>query len=769
LRASNGGRERLAVRITGLVQGVGFRPFVYLQATARGLAGWVRNGRGALEVEIEGGREATGGFLAFLRSTPPAAARIDGIDVVPRPLLSDLGFRIVESDLAAAGDRRSLPAPDRATCADCRAEVLGSTSRRAGYAFTACAVCGPRYSMIEALPYDRARTTLGEFPMCDRCATEYADPADRRFHAEAIACPSCGPSLALRIADGSTVAREAAALAGAVSSLHAGAIVALKGIGGFQLLVDATNHAAVARLRERKGRPEKPFAVLVATLAEARGACEVSDEEAALLLSAAAPIVLLDRRRDAPLRLSESVAPGLGRLGLLLPTTPLHELVASQVGRPLVCTSGNVAEEPLCIADDEALARLARVADVWLTHDRAIVRPIDDSVVQVASRGPEMLRRARGFAPVQLPAPSLRGSVLAFGGHLKATVTLLAGGRFIVGEHVGDLASPGAAARLERSAADLCELAGAEPQAIACDAHPDFVSTRVARAWAETRRIPLIEVQHHHAHAAAGLAEHGIDEPALALVWDGAGLGDDGTLWGGEALLVVRGHFRRKARLRPFPLPGGARAARDPVLSLVGMATVVFGGAARAWLSELGVSGAGIDQALEIALRPTFAPATSSVGRLFDGVSALLGVRRQAGYEAVAAMMLEQVADEHTETVEGYPLPLVDRGEDTPAELDFAPLLRAVAADRAAGVPVAACAARFHEALAEAAVSLVSGEVPVVLSGGCFQNRRLSQRVRARLEAAGRRVYSPRQVPVNDGGLSLGQAAVAAWRLAERR
>jgi hydrogenase maturation protein HypF len=763
-------RVRVAIRVSGLVQGVGFRPFVHVEAGARGLSGWVRNSRGAVELEVEGAEAAVGSFVKALETDAPDAARVDSIESTPIAAVAADGFRILPSELRSDGaGGATLPAADRAPCPACRAEAAQVGGRRFGYPFTACASCGPRYSMIEALPYDRERTTLGRFPMCAACAAEYGDPADRRFHAEAIACPACGPALALLSADGAVVARRERALAAAAESLRGGAILALKGLGGYQLLTDATTEAAVARLRERKQRDEKPFALLIATIEEARHFCFVSSEEEALLASPAAPIVLLDRRPVAADRIAASVAPGLVRLGLMLPNTPLHDLLARAAGHPLVCTSGNRAEEPLCVDEAEALARLGGIADLWLAHDREIVRPIDDSVAQVGPRGVELLRRARGYVPHPIPAPLVRGRVLAFGGQQKSTAALLSDGRLIAGEHIGDLGSPAAVARLERSAAELCALAGASPEAIACDAHPDFASSRLARRWADARGVPLIPVQHHHAHAAACMVEHRLAEPVLALVWDGAGLGDDGTIWGGEALVVDRDRFRRHAHLRTFPLPGGTRAMRDPMLPLVGLAAEAFGAQADAWLAEIGLAEEpAVSRALEVARRPALVRRTSSMGRLFDGVAALLGIRRRPGYEAAAAMLLEARAEEaRSDVVEPYPLPLSPREAGVPGVLDFAPLLRAIAADRAAGTSVGVCAARFHETLAMAAVEQAAGagRDRVVLSGGCFQNRRLARRVRTRLERAGLSVHAPCLLPTNDGGLSSGQAAVAAWRL----
>jgi hydrogenase maturation protein HypF len=759
-RAFQPPRERWAVRVTGVVQGVGFRPFVHARARLHGVGGWVRNSRGGVELEIEGPPAALDALVDDLQRRAPSAARIEAVELSARPPAGDTGFEIRASDSASAGG--ALPAPDQAMCGACRQDVAPGGSRRSGYPFSTCAACGPRYTIADGAPYDRARTAMRDFVPCAACRAEYDDPSDRRFHAQTIACAACGPRLELMGPDGGARARGPEALDAAVVALRAGAVLAMKGLGGFQLLTDATDDAAVARLRAAKERDEKPFALLVADLAVARRWCRVSDAEAALLGSPAAPIVLLDRRDDGQ-PLAPRVAPGLRRLGVMLPTTPLHDLIARGAGRPLVCTSANRAEEPLFTELADARARLPGVADLWLTHDRPITRAIDDSVAQVGPSGPELLRRARGYVPLPLPAPGLSATVLAFGGHQKSTATLLSDGRFLVGEHVGDLGTPAARARLERVAADLCRLAGASPQAVACDAHPDYASTAVARRWAEERAVPLVPVQHHHAHAAACLIEHGLRGPALALIWDGSGLGDDGTLWGGELLRVDGGQFDRLGHLRPFPLPGGTRALRDPSLALAGLAAATFGRQAAGWLAGLALGDARVGRALAVAARPALAPLTSSVGRLFDAVAALLDLRRRPGYEGAAAMQLQDAAERASGPVDPYPV-VVSNGQ-----VGVEPLLRALAADRAAGVPVPVAAARFHETLAAVAVALAAIEpgLPVVLAGGCFQNRLLSARVRARLQAAGRAVFSPRQFPANDGALSLGQAAVAAWRAQE--
>ena len=745
---------RVAVRVRGIVQGVGFRPFVHGVATALGLAGWIRNATDGLGLEVEGPEAAVREFLATLRRDPPPAARVERVEVATVPLTGDVGFRILTS-VRSPATRSVLPA-DLALCAECAAEIASTAARRHRYPFTNCTRCGPRFTIVESVPYDRARTTMRAFPPCPACAGEYADESDRRFHAEPIACPSCGPVVRAVSPDGLERGRGEAGLVLAVDALVRGDVVALKGLGGFQLLVDAGNADAVARLRQRKHREEKPFALMCPSLDIVRSLCDVSPAEARLLLGPEAPIVLL-RRLVGSRSVAEAVAPRNPHLGIMLPYTPLHALLLAAAARPLVCTSGNRAEEPLCIDDDEALACLRDVAELFLVHDRPIARPVDDSVVRVGARGPVVLRRARGFAPLPLRLPDTGPCVLALGGQLKSTVTVTTGDEAIVSQHLGDLDAPDAAALLERTADDLLRFFDARPALVACDLHPDYASTRLADRLGRTYEVPVVRVQHHHAHVAACVAEHGLTGPVLGLAWDGAGLGADGVLWGGEALVVDGAGFRRVAHLRPFRLPGGERAMREPRRSALGVAYEVFGQDAPDVVPV--AFGSGERRVLVAMLaRGVNAPWTTSVGRLFDAVAGLTGIRGVAGFEGQAAMEVEYAAD--AVVASPYPLPL---GPGEPAVVDWEPLVRTLLDDRAGGAPVNVMAARFHAALAELAVAVAvrTGLPRIVLSGGCFQNARLAAGVRDRLEANGFEVRSPHRYPPNDGGLSLGQAVIA--------
>ena len=545
--------SRLSIEVQGVVQGVGFRPFVYRIALARNLAGWVRNRPDGVEIEVQGLQAALDDFLRALRDEKPASARIHAISSrLVEELPTESAFTIRASG-DSAKTRPSVPA-DLAMCADCKAEMDTPSERRYRYPFTNCTYCGPRYSIIAGLPYDRPRTAMRAFPLCEACSAQYSDPSDRRFHAQPIACPVCGPKISLKDAHGALRAEGEAALREAAADLAAGRVLALKGLGGYQLLVDATSDAAVALLRTRKHREEKPFAVMFPDLDSLSRACEVSEAEMAILQSIEAPILLLTAQDGG---ISNSVAPGNPNLGAFLPYTPLHRLLLSLVDRPLVCTSGNLSDEPMCIDDDEALDRLGDVADAFLVHNRPVLRPVDDSVGRVEGGALHLLRRARGFAPLPLPVPLDAPVVLAFGGHMKSTITLLTGGQAVVSQHLGDLDSPQGVALLSRTVDDLLDFFQASPARLACDLHPDYASTRLAEHMAQERGLPLVRVQHHHAHVAACIAELDLRQPVLGLAWDGSGYGPDGTVWGGEALLVDGPVFSRFGHLRTFPLPGG--------------------------------------------------------------------------------------------------------------------------------------------------------------------------------------------------------------------
>jgi len=745
---------------------VGLRPFVYRRARRHGLTGWVRNEGDAVLVEVQGRGAAVGSFLEDVQGSLPPGARLERLETCDLDTHAEALFEIAASRPASTPEARIMP--DRGWCSACQAEVLSPPARRYQYPFTTCSDCGPRYTILEALPYDRARTAMNGYARCAACAREYDDPSDRRFHTEAIACAECGPQLQLLDADGCVVAEKHEALVAAAAALSRAQIIAVKGVGGFHLMADATDTAVVMELRRRKGRDDKPLAVMFANLDAVRAACAVSSAEEALLLSAASPVVLLRRLYDSSdlaegpgHAVSAAVAPRNRWLGAMLPYTPLHGLLMRQEGKPMVCTSANLADEPLCIDNTEALLRLKGMADGYLVHDRPILRPLDDSVVRISGGSPQVLRRARGYAPLALPLPRRVDApcVLALGGHLKCTITMVVGDQAVVGEHIGDLDSLAARRRLAAAVADMMRLLHARPQRIVCDLHPDYGSTQLAERLGREWNVPLQRVQHHHAHAAACRAEHGLRGRGLALVWDGAGLGSDGTLWGGEALVVDRGVCHRVAHLRPFSLVGGEQAMREPRRAALGLLYEVAGRAAGALAGDL-FQDASVDVLLQMLEGGTRTVRTSSMGRLFDAVAALSGVRGGCGYEGQAAIELE-LAAEGIDDEGAYPFPIA---AGTPAVADWEPLFRAVLDDRQRGVEVGVIAARFHNSLVQLAVDLASGTglSQVVLSGGCFQNLRLATGVQARLSARGFDVYMPRLYPTNDGGLSLGQAMIAA-------
>jgi hydrogenase maturation protein HypF len=755
-------RERRRVHVRGVVQGVGFRPFVFRFAARHALGGWVRNGRAGVTIEVEGAPDVLERFLDTLRRSAPPAAVIEHLEVRTIEPRGDADFTIVTSN-GSEPIEPTLP-PDLAVCTACLAEVRDPEARRHRYPFTNCTSCGPRYSIIERLPYDRPNTAMRRFPMCDACASEYQEPADRRFHAQPIACPRCGPKLSLTDSDGRVQASGPAAFDAAVQALEGGEILGLKGLGGFQLLADAESPSAVRTLRRRKRRPTKPFAVVFPSLQAARRHLEISPAEAAALSSPAAPILLLRKKTDGGV--ADAVAPGNPCLGVMLPYTPLHATLAEALGRPFVCTSGNRSDEPMCIRTEEVVERLGGVVDRILTHDRDIVRPVDDSVARLDGDRMVLLRRARGYAPTALRLGVALPRIFAVGGHLKSTVALGLGDRVVVSQHLGDLDGPEGLDLFDATVEDLVTFLAFKPEAVACDAHPDYASTGRARSWAERWKVPLIPVQHHHAHVAACAAEHGVTEPLLGFSWDGTGYGGDGTVWGGEALRCVGGTFTRVAHLRTFPLPGGDRAVIEPRRAALGLLHALDPDRAAAWTAAW-FQPPERDVLCQMIEGEINAPLTSSVGRLFDAVAAILGLKADAvSFEGEAAMALEFAARGEAVPSGGYPLPL---GGEDPAVADWRPFIEAVIADRDRGVDPREISARVHGGLADHVVEVAcaAGIEGVALTGGCFQNRILTRAARARLEAAGFRVYTHSRIPPGDGGLSLGQVWVAGFRMME--
>jgi hydrogenase maturation protein HypF len=769
------------ILVEGVVQGVGFRPFVWRLATELGLAGRVRNAAGRVEIEAAGSSAALDAFARRLRTGAPPRARVERVTVEPLDPARDPAsfpspFAIDDSVSAAAADR--LFPPDIATCDDCLRELRDPDDRRHRYPFTNCTNCGPRATIIEELPYDRAQTTMRPFPLCPACDAEYRDPANRRFHAEPVACPACGPRLAWRAtgAPGPT-ATAADALAAAVRALLDGQVVAVKGLGGYHLACDATDEDAVMRLRDRKRRWAKPFAVMVRDLAAARGLCRIGALERRLLEGPARPIVLLEARRNATPALAPAVATGNRRLGVFLPYTPLHHLLLEAVGRPLVLTSGNLTDEPLATDDEDALVRLAGLADGFLAHDREIRARYDDTVTRVVARRESVVRRARGYAPEPLPLPVATPlPLVAVGAELKHTFTLARGGRAHVAPHNGDLEDLATHRAFTDGLAHLSRLLALEPEAAVHDLHPEYLSTKWALAQFPAGR--RVAVQHHHAHVASCAAEHGITGPFLGVAYDGLGMGDDGTFWGGEILLADLRGYRRLARFARAPLPGGALAVKKPYRMALGYllgAEAVEGGAALDAAPDGPAGGflARLDPR-ELALvrtqvaRGLNAPAASSAGRLFDAAAALLGIRDVAEFEAQAAIDLELAAGDRPGTTLPYGLARVDGLLVYDPRPTLLALLDGVAGGRSAG----RLAAGFQATITDVTRTLLhdardrTGVRTVCLSGGVFQNRRLASDLLGRLSGDGFEAFINRQVPVNDGGVSYGQAAVAAARLA---
>ena len=756
---------RIRADVDGCVQGVGFRPYVYRLAVELGLAGHVTNTPAGVTIEAEGPTADVQAFLERLPREKPPLAEIRSLDWREIPWQSSPDFVIAKS----ATDQEPVAQilPDMATCPECLREILDPADRRYQYPFTNCTYCGPRYTIILSLPYDRPRTSMADFAMCPQCRREYEDPLDRRFHAQPVACPACGPRVQLWDDAGRCVAEETAALDETAERIRQGAIAAVKGLGGFHLVCDARDTEALERLRERKAREEKPFAVMTPRWDAFTSSCRIDAVAVSALESPQAPIVLVPRIPGADDGLSRLVAPDSPALGLMLPYTPLHHLLLGRLGFPVVATSGNLRDEPICIDEHEALRRLADIADIFLVHNRPIVRPVDDSVVRIIAGTPVTLRRARGYAPapVSIEHGSER-SVVAVGGHLKNTAALTMGHRIVLTQHIGDLETPEARDAASAAIASLRGLYRITPEAAACDMHPDYASTRAARESG----LPVYPVQHHHAHIVACMAEYGLEGPVLGVSWDGTGYGDDATVWGGEFLTATEMAYQRVAALRPFPLPGGEQAMREPRRSALGLLYALDGG--RQPLDKIAVRlGESVFRERELRVLDAWLRRhgdqvlTTSAGRLFDAAASLLGLRQYAGYEGQAAMALE--AEAATETAEPPLYPMRLQTEHRPAWLDWGPLIEGLLADRDKGAARPTLCRAFHRSLADGVrqVAEWAGFETVCLGGGCFQNALLTEFIVEMLTRQGFAVYYPQRIPPNDGGLALGQACCVLRRL----
>jgi hydrogenase maturation protein HypF len=741
---------RRRLRVSGIVQGVGFRPSVYGLATDMGLAGFVGNDTDGVFIEIEGEAATLDLFVAALETNAPSAARVQRIEVEDVPSAGEMSFRIVASHHAATGT--ALVSPDLRTCDDCLRELHDPIDRRHEYPFINCTNCGPRFTITERTPYDRPNTTMDPFGMCDACLAEYQDPLDRRFHAQPNACSECGPTVR-------GIPSSENPIEDARRRIAEGEIVAVKGLGGFHLACDGTSDDAVARLRERKGRVDKPFAVMASDLETARSVAYIDANEVRLLESRERPIVLLEKR--AGTAVSDLVAPGNGYLGVMLPYTPLHNLLV-EPGDVWVMTSGNLAEEPIVTEDNEAVERLGTLADGYLIHDRDIRVPCDDSVVRILDGAEYPIRRSRGYAPFPVPLPFELPPILATGGELKATFCLAAGRDGFMSQHIGDMENLETLDAFARSVDHFIDLFRIEPELIATDLHPGYLSTK----WAERQNLPVVKVQHHHAHVASVMAEHGVLAPVIGFSFDGTGYGIDGTIWGGEILVADYEGFKRVGHLKATPLPGGDGAVRHPsrmALSYLHTAGIPWGDRLPPVAALSATERVLLATQLERGINTI---PTTSMGRLFDAVSAIAGVRQEISYEAQAAIEFEALVD----TSEGgtYAFGIVDR--DDSLVIDPTPVLGAIIDDVIAGRSVGAIASRFHRSVATVIVETAerirrrTGLTTVGLSGGVFQNVTLTHATRAALEEREFGVLVHRLVPPNDGGLALGQAVIAAAR-----
>ncbi len=757
-------RYAKAIQVNGIVQGVGFRPYVYQLARTHQLTGEVSNTATGVAIHVEGTREDVTAFIDALESQAPPLAHIVEVAAKESTLLNIDDFTITKSH--GSDQRATLISPDVSVCDDCLAEMFDPKDRRFGYPFINCTNCGPRYTIIDDIPYDRPKTSMRHFTMCPECQAEYDDPNDRRFHAQPNACSRCGPRVTLYASNQVPVETEDPA-GHAAEMIRNGHILAIKGLGGFHLCVDALNDGAVERLRQRKVREEKPLAVMSPDIETISGYAEVTPEERRLLTSIQRPIVLLAKKM--PEKLAFSVSPRNQFYGVMLPYTPLHYLLLRKGFTALVMTSGNLSEEPIAIDNDDAFDRLNEIADVFLVHDREIYLRSDDTIVRWAGQETRQIRRSRGFVPVPIFLKDEMPSVLACGAEQKNTVCLTKRRQAFISQHIGDLENLATENFFKLTIRHLQRILDIVPEQVVCDLHPDYLST----LWAKSQTdIPLLQVQHHHAHVAACMAEHRLDEPVIGLSFDGTGYGPDSTVWGGEFLVADLAGYRRVAHFEPVPMPGSAAAIRAPIRMALAYLDQVYG-AALFDLHLPSIDAVDRDQAdiiVEMGRRRFNAPLTSSLGRLFDGVAAMVGLRQTVAFEGQAAMELEMMSDNSTQERYGF-----EWRSGEPRQIALAPLIKGVVEDLQIGMPAFVIGGKFHNSLIQGCVDVtasISQEThikKVVLSGGCFQNRRLLEGMISALRQKGLEVFSHQLVPTNDGGISLGQAVVAGAIVAGRK
>ncbi|MCX8197914.1 MAG: carbamoyltransferase HypF [Candidatus Micrarchaeota archaeon] len=759
---SQGGICRLRLAVRGAVQGVGFRPFIFRLASELELKGWVINSPQGVFCEVEGGRRQLDIFLLRMQTEKPPRASIHSLE---HSFLDPAGYKDFEiRKSSGSGAKTAFIMPDIATCGDCLREIFDASNRRYRYPFTNCTNCGPRFSIIEALPYDRQNTTMKGFEMCGQCREEYENPLDRRFHAQPNACPKCGPRLELWSGSGKIRSEGDDALRQAAAAVREGKVLALKGIGGFHLIADARSEDAVARLRARKRREQKPFALMFPSLEAAAEHCHISALEERLLLSPESPIVLLKRRKESG-GIAGAVAPGNPCFGAMLPYSPLHHLLMAELGFPVVATSGNISGETICTDEREALKRLGSIADLFLVHNRPIARHVDDSLVRMMAGRCLVLRRARGYAPLPITLKREMPAMLAVGAHLKNTIAVSAGSYAFISQHIGDLENEQAFCAFKKAQDDFRRLYAIQPSSIACDLHPDYLPTQ----FAEKSQLGITKVQHHFAHVVSCMAENELDGQVLGVSWDGTGLGPDRSIWGGEFLLATASSFQRIGHLRTFALPGGEKAVMEPRRSAIGLLHGIFGERLfeNGSLAPVRSFTAAECRILKAMLGKRInSPLTSSAGRLFDAVSSITGMRQQAAFEGQAAMELEFALD-GIETDAHYAFAIKQKsngGSQSALLVDWEPMVRQIISEAAHGAPVGDISAKFHNTLAEAIVEIArqAAEEKVVLSGGCFQNKYLTERTIKLLAENGFRPYWHQRVPPNDGGIALGQLVAAS-------
>ena len=763
--------QRLKIVVRGAVQGVGFRPFIYRIATDMNLTGYVLNSTAGVMIEVEGEKDLLDKFLFRIEKEKPPASIIISLEFSFLDPVWFNEFKILESD--SKEKISTLILPDIAVCDDCKREMLDPLDGRYLYPFINCTNCGPRFSIIEALPYDRPNTSMKIFEMCDDCRKEYNDPTNRRFHAQPVACPKCGPHIELWNEHGKLLLKKNEALQKTAELIREGKIIAIKGLGGFQLVVDASNDSAVRRLRERKKREEKPFALMFPTLNEVKKVCKVSKFEERLLHSSESPIVLLKKIKQQiksnGREISESVAPNNPYLGVMLPYTPLHLLLLRELNFPIVATSANISEEPIVIDEREALKKLSGIADYYLVHNRSIVRHVDDSIVRVVRDREMVMRRARGYAPLPVTInthheESGRKNILAVGGHLKNTIALLIDKNIFTSQHIGDLSTAESFNTFEKVIRDFQTLYNSSDTLAACDLHPDYVSTK----FAKEKFNDVVQIQHHEAHVAACRMENQVEGEALGVSWDGTGYGYDGTIWGGEFFITNdNGDYQHFAQFKKFYLPGGELAIKEPRRSALGLLYEIYGddlfGEQIEWLKHFSLQELSLIR--QMLSKKINSPLTSSVGRLFDGVASLLNIKHKLNYEGQAAMMLEFSVDENEHAL--FPFDII---EESPLVIDWRPIIQQIITE-SKQLPTGIVAAKFHNTLAEIVLEIVkrSSLNKVVLSGGCFQNAFLLNRTIEKLQENNFSVYWHQRIPPNDGGIAVGQIALALNRLSNEK